>query len=262
MHIVHLSDLHIGKSDNEQKVDQITTWLVDHPSISNQDVILITGDVVDDGLLWQYEIAKGYVERLREAGFCVLCVPGNHDYGPFGITESRRSVRYFREYLSGDVVYPHLEVISGQAFILLDSMEQEMEDIEFWGAQGELGEDQLARLDQTLKNVEDDPGVENIILALHHHPFQTEFSSQLRDADAFLEVISGDGKGTSRVDCLLFGHKHVELRFNRPPEDKESQLGIDLIYNGGSTVERNQEGDMIVPVIDIREMEIRRYKVR
>lgn len=262
MDIVHLSDLHIGKSDNEKKVDRITTWLVDHPSISDPDVILITGDIVDDGMLWQFEIAKGYVERLRNAGFRVLCVPGNHDYGPFGITESRRSMRYFREYLSGNVEYPHLEVISGQAFILLDSMEQEMKDVEFWGSQGELGEGQIARLDRTLETVENDPGVETIIIALHHHPFQYEPFSKLRDADAFLEVISGEGNGTSRVNCLLFGHKHLELRFNTPPQDKESQLGIDLIYNGGSTVERNEDGNMIVPVIDIGDMKIKRYKVR
>jgi hypothetical protein len=141
-------------------------------------------------------------------------------------------------------------------------MEKEMKDVEFWGSQGELGEDQLAQLDQSLKILENDPGVENIILALHHHPFQYEPFSQLRDAETFLEVISGDTRGASRVNCLLFGHKHIELRFNTPPQDKETQLGIDLIYNGGSTVERNEEGAMIVPVIDIEVMKIRRYKVR
>ncbi len=262
MNVIHLSDLHIGKSDNNQKVDRITTWLVDNRSTHNADVVLITGDVVDDGALWQYEIAKEHVDELREVGFLVLCTPGNHDYGLFGIMESWRSFGYFKEYLSGDIKYPHLKVISAQAFILLDSMEQEIENIEFWGSEGMLGEDQLARLDQILGKVERNAGVENVILALHHHPFKYKFYSRLRDAEAFLEVISEKGRRTSRVDCLLFGHKHIELRFNTPPHDQESQLGIDLIYNGGSTVERNEDGKMTIPVIDLKEMRIRRYKVR
>lgn len=262
MNIIHLSDLHIGKSDNDRKVSRITEWLIKHRSRHESNTILITGDIVDDGATWQYHRAHEHVHRLRENDFQVLCVPGNHDYGPLGITESQRSAANFQEYLAGDVQYPHLEIIERQAFILLDSMFQEIQDVEFWGAEGELGEDQIHTLDQILQRLAGDDKVEKVVIALHHHPFEYKRFHQLRDAEQFLETITAFDGGESRVNALLFGHKHVAQRFNQPPLDKEAQYGLDLIYAAGSSVERDQSGRMNIPVIDLTKITIHRFKIK
>jgi hypothetical protein len=64
------------------------------------------------------------------------------------------------------------------------------------------------------------------------------------------------------VNGLLFGHKHIENRFNDPEENKEELFGIDLIYASGQTVERDQEGKMVIPVINVEEKTIKRYLIK
>jgi hypothetical protein len=59
----------------------------------------------------------------------------------------------------------------------------------------------------------------------------------------------------------LFGHKHLDHRFNDPDDNKEELYGIDIIYASGQTVERDAEGKMTLPVIDLEENAIYRYKI-
>lgn len=164
--------------------------------------------------------------------------------------------------ISGVKDYLHLQVIKGQAFILLDSMAEEIENIEMWGAQGNLGEEQLQKLDQILEDLAEDPGVENVFVVLHHHPFDFLFYHGLRDQADLKGVISQRINHPPRVNGLLFGHKHIENRFNDPDENKEELFGIDLIYASGSTVERNQEGRMVIPVINVEEKTIKRFLIQ
>jgi len=262
MKFFHLSDLHIGQSNNDEKTGTVTRWIIGNLAQHQAKVVLITGDVVDSGLKWEYEQAQPHIERMREEGFHVLLVPGNHDYGPFGITESKKSAGHFKTYLAGQIDFPHVEVIHNAAFILLDSMKQELAEIEIWGAEGELGEEQLTALSRILDDLEERENIEHVIVALHHHPFDYKRFHVLRDADRLMEVIHGERGSPSRVSGLLFGHKHLEMRFDSPPLDYESRYGIDLIYAAGSTVERDESGKMTLPVIDLQEMDIRRWKVR
>ncbi len=57
----------IEKGDNEWK--------------GNKPIIMITGDVVNDGAENQYKDAKDYLDELHGAGFNLRLIPGNHDYG-------------------------------------------------------------------------------------------------------------------------------------------------------------------------------------
>ncbi len=262
MRFFHLSDLHIGQSKNDQKVGVITRWIIDHASQHQARLVLITGDVVDSGFKWQYQKAQQHVERLRQAGFRVLVVPGNHDYGPLGIAESRRSAQHFKRYLTGGREFPSLEVVDRQVFILLDSMQQELEDVEIWGAEGELGDSQLQEVKLMLDDLEGDPAVDHVIVALHHHPFEYKNFHELRDAEKLMEVVANPGVSSIRVQCLLFGHKHVAMRFDHPPLDMETRYGLGLIFAAGSTVERDRSGRMTLPVIDLKQMGIKRWKIQ
>ena len=189
-----------------------------------------------------------------------LSAPGNHDYGANGIVESWDCVARFKKYISGDIDYPHRVVVDNCAFIMLDSMLQEMSDYELWGAQGELGKQQLSELDRILNDIEDNYPSLKVIVALHHHPFYYNYFLKLRDDDLFKEVIMDEDRGDSRIDCLLFGHKHSEKRFSGK-SSKEKKYNIGMIYASGSSTERNDKGKLIIPVINLDRNSIKRYSI-
>ena len=149
-----------------------------------------------------------------------------------------------------------------QAYIILDSMAEEFSTVELWGAQGNLGIDQLNKLDLILDELADNPVIERILVILHHHPFDYLFYHGLRDHADLKGVISRRIGFPPRVNVVLFGHKHLDHRFNDPGENKEELFGIDMIFASGQTVERNSNGNMIVPVIDLKEYTIQRFEVK
>ena len=261
MNIIQLSDLHIGKSNNLEKTRQVVDWILGNQDLHQSDLVVISGDLVDDGETWQFEKARDLVESLRAENYVVLTVPGNHDSGPDGFRENPDSKRDFRELISQVAEYPALFIKSGQAFVLLDSMEAEMEKMEIWGAQGYLGLKQLQKLDLLLDDLAENPAVENVILVLHHHPFDYLFYHGLRDHADLKGVISRREGQPPRVNALLFGHKHLDHRFNDPEDNKEELFGIDLIFASGQTVERDENGKMTLPVINLEDKTIQRYLI-
>lgn len=261
MKVIHLSDLHIGKSNNFEKSSQIIQWILENQPRHQSRLVVITGDLVDDGQDWQFELAAGLIKQLRDAGYIVLAVPGNHDYGPEGIREDLHSQQQFQRLISRISEYPAVFIEKGQAFVLLDSMLREMEKLEIWGAQGYLGLKQLQKLDLILDELGDNPAVENIVLLLHHHPFDYLFYHALRDHADLKGVIARRMDAPPRVNVLLFGHKHLDHRFNDPEDNKETLFGIDLIYASGQSVERDEEGKMVIPVIDLEAKTINRFRI-
>ena len=261
MNIIHLSDLHIGKSNNLEKSTILFDWILNNKEEHNSNLVIVSGDLVDDGENWQFLQAKELIDRLRDQDYVVLVAPGNHDYGPSGYRESQQSRIDFKELISGVGDYPHVYSEGGQAFIILDSMAEEFSTVELWGAQGNLGMDQLNKLDLILDELAENPVIEKILLILHHHPFDYLFYHGLRDHANLKGVISRRIGLPPRVNVMLFGHKHLEHRFNDPEENKEELFGIDMIYASGQTVERNSEGNMIVPVINLEDFTIQRFEV-
>jgi len=257
LNVIHLSDLHIGKGKNHTIFKIIRDWLVERKDMHQSFVVIITGDCVDDGELWQYKTFRYHIDHLISNGFTVLCCPGNHDYGSMGIIENNDCIRHFRKYVSTNADYPHVTIINNTVFIMLDSMMEEMRHSEFIGAQGELGKRQLNMLNYYLDDIEDNHPDEKVIIAMHHHPFYYDYFLKLRDDDLFKKVIFNKDSGEPRVDCLLFGHKHSEQRFSI----KERKFNIGVIYASGSTVERNEDGDLVVPVINLENNTIKKWGI-
>jgi 3',5'-cyclic AMP phosphodiesterase CpdA len=260
--IIHLSDLHIGQSNNLENAVRLVDWILENEDLHQSKLVVISGDLVNDGEKEQFLDAKEQLDRLRKVDYKVLVAPGNHDSGPGGFRESKRSKTYFRDLISGVKVYPHIYSKNGQAFVVLDSMEKEMASLDLWGAQGTLGRKQLQKLDMILDELAENPAIENVVLLLHHHPFDYLFYHGLRDHADLKGVISKRIDSPPRVNALLFGHKHLDHRFNDPGENKEELYGIDLIYASGQTVELDPEGMMTLPVIDLDDMTIERFKIK
>ena len=261
MKFIHLSDLHIGKSNNYEKSNLIADWIIQRKDDHQAELVIISGDVVDDGRLWQFEKAREIIDRLKEGGLLVLTAPGNHDYGPSGIIESLESQAQFSQLVNGITEYPALFLSRGQAFVILDSMQEEIRSKEIIGAQGYLGLEQLQKLDILLDDLTSNPAVENVVLVMHHHPFDYLFYHGLRDHADLKGVISRRPGKPPRVNALIFGHKHLERRFNDPDENMEELFGIDLIYASGQTVERDGDGKMVLPVIDLDAKSIQRFYI-
>ena len=71
--IAHISDLHVSKSDFDEEVLMQAVSEINH---LQPDMIVLTGDLTDNGYYTEFEQAKKYL-GLFEAP--LFAVPGNHD---------------------------------------------------------------------------------------------------------------------------------------------------------------------------------------
>jgi Icc protein len=150
------------------------------------DGLLLTGDLVQDdpgGYRWIRHVFGG-------SNVPVLCLAGNHDLpdamratlneAPFAIGGASRFGRW--------------------TVIMLDSWIANC-------ASGEIGDQQLAWLRETLREHRD----QHVLLCLHHHPIQMRSDwldhVGLRDADAFISLI----REHANVRGVLWGHVHQSL---------------------------------------------------
>ena len=89
MKFVHISDLHIGQNAvfNKRAKQLVSRIARQYASYDEKPVVLITGDLVHDGLAEQYELAKDILFKLHNQDFKLLMCPGNHDYGSDGLSD-------------------------------------------------------------------------------------------------------------------------------------------------------------------------------
>lgn len=214
--LYHISDLHIGQNYRRtQAAFHVTEMLLRQAKPINY--LFITGDLVDNGTSkFQADVQDRIISKLAPSFRLITC-EGNHDAGFYGILRKDFKPHYERKIFQdamGDV-----EVYS------LNSMAGEVGAKSF-GANGSLGEQQLRDLDSWLSEVR---GTFRVVL-LHHHPFYTGAIYRLKDADALKEIVK------DRVDVLLFGHMHDELRLT----EKENKYRIPLIHAAGSITDLNR----------------------
>lgn len=179
MRICHLSDLHVGG------VGFVPEWADRARAMVNElrpDVIVFTGDLVDDGYEHEYEAAINYCDGFEAP--VKLFVPGNHD--------ARNSGYEIFEELFG-TRYPHYEsdevVICG-----IDSSQPDIDD-------GHIGRSHYGAIRKQLS------ANKLRFLALHHHLLPIPGTGRERN----LPVDAGDLLGLCselNVDFILTGHKH------------------------------------------------------
>lgn len=239
MKVLHLSDLHFGNEsssiDEAKEARALKSKIIKRWGNSkNKPLILITGDVVDDGERYQMEDAqREFFSPLRKKGFRLLAVPGNHDYGWNGGHAKAKRFKDFKEILIGprSVTYPDVPdpINCGDYDLILiglNSMKAETGRYDGWLADGELGDDQLNVLGERLENVRDHYTKDTVVLVyLHHHPFLypddtlyekvKEYAGHyLKDGSDLMNILSG------KIDILLFGHEHRHFNFSRPMKKK------------------------------------------
>ena len=247
---IHLSDLHIG-DDEQTSENQYLKVIIDHilrryKTVKNKPVILITGDITDNGQEDEYKKAVELLSIFKTNGFILKIVPGNHDYGPCGNIYTEKSQDNFKKYILEELleiklsyttnglfdVYPIVEEVDGVVYIALDSViDNDNELLHF--ASGEMGERQLKKLAGILRGYIKTDKVR--VAYFHHHPVERSSFLKMDDAQKVMGVLS------DVVDFICFGHKHKEEELDG------SEYGVRHILASGKSTEVKRVRDIFKP---------------
>jgi 3',5'-cyclic-AMP phosphodiesterase len=186
MQFVQISDLHIGGLFKKDVFDTI----VEEVNSLNPTAIIISGDLTDDGLIFQFQQARSEIKKFNCPNLIVF--PGNHDYRHTGYL-------LFKKFFSSKQVYEFDDVV-----VLTVGTARPDRD------EGEVGHRQNLWMEESLKKHN---GTTKIV-AMHHHLIaipDTGYANVVGILDA------GDTLRAcleSKVDLVLCGHKHRPWLWN------------------------------------------------
>lgn len=186
MQIVQISDLHIGSQFLQEKFDV----LVKEINELKPDVIVITGDLTNEGLVKEYEKCRKLLSQFNAKK--IIAVSGNHDYRNTGYL-------LFKRYFPFEAVN---ELGDDTVLVTVGTARPDRNE-------GEVGYRQNLWLERTMKKYKDKVK----IVAMHHHliAIPDTGSDQLTVVDAgdVLRTVLETG-----VDVVLCGHKHRPWAWN------------------------------------------------
>jgi 3',5'-cyclic AMP phosphodiesterase CpdA len=198
--LAQISDLHIGVPNaagggRRDRVAALRRCVAAINALDPRpDLVLVTGDLVDDGVAEEYEHFRTLMAPL-DAPYYVI--PGNHDD-----RAALRAAFADHLYLPRDGAFLHY-VIEGYPLRLIG-----LDSIIPGRARGELCGERLAWLDAQLDRVPERP----TLLFLHHPPFLDgiRFWDVLncRNADGLATVV----RRHRQVVGLVAGHLHQSIR--------------------------------------------------
>ncbi|MGB2698192.1 MAG: metallophosphoesterase [Candidatus Zixiibacteriota bacterium] len=180
MKIVHISDLHVFSPNFVPEWGEKVIHMVNS---LKPEILVVTGDLTDEGHQHEYEEAKAYLNRIKVENKIV--VPGNHD---------ARNEGYV---LFEDIFKTRYPVYEDERVVILgiDSSEPDIDE-------GHIGREIYDSIKQKL------PEEEKIkILAMHHHLIPIPGTGRER----YIPVDAGDALKLcvdTKVNFVLSGHKH------------------------------------------------------
>jgi Icc protein len=190
MQFVQISDLHIG---GLFKQDALNTIVEEVNNDLKPDAVIISGDLTDEGLIFQFQQARTEINKFNCPNLIVF--PGNHDYRHTGYLLFKKffpSSKQIYEFDDDDVV------------VLTVGTARPDRD------EGEVGHRQNLWIEETLSKY----NVKTKIVAMHHHLIaipDTGYANVVGILDA------GDTLRAcleSKVDLVLCGHKHRPWLWN------------------------------------------------
>jgi 3',5'-cyclic AMP phosphodiesterase CpdA len=209
--IVHISDLHFGEHNEDLAADLLSRV----PKIK-PDLILCTGDVVDNTDTKLYDTAVEYLQKLTKicAGNAgveppLIVVPGNHDYFKGGVFWKDGKDR-FGQHFGGDQLDRYFPEHGVWVFGFDSASEGSV------GGGGQIRDEDLSRFHDRYRALEKEPGFREAfkIIAVHHHPLPVNWDKDwkqrwltMSNAGPFLSAAL-----SRRVDLVLHGHEHLQAR--------------------------------------------------
>jgi 3',5'-cyclic-AMP phosphodiesterase len=209
--VLHLSDTHLTASgydeDGVDALGALDQLLHDCRHLTGLDLVVVTGDVADDGSTEGCALVRDRVGRFAAArGIPHVYATGNHDRRP-----------EFAQALGTG----HLDADGTDVGIQLPGLGEERAAVSFAGGLRVVTLDSLvpgaghgivssAQL-EGLRTLLRDPAAGGTIVALHHPPIHTPTAPWMRDAglrnrDELAAVIAG-----TDVLAVLCGHFHLQL---------------------------------------------------
>ncbi|MBS7636433.1 metallophosphoesterase [Candidatus Bathyarchaeota archaeon] len=177
---MHISDLHCGPKLKEEMLLEA----IDEINELNPEVVIVTGDLTEDGLIEEFREAKRYLALIK----CkrLIVGSGNHDARTTGYL-------LFPKFFGNPSSVAHVD---GVSIIMLNSSRPDRDD-------GEIGYNQGLWMKSQLENC-----VNNFkIAALHHHLIPVPDTGMERnivsDAGDFLWTLT-----KHNVNLVLCGHRH------------------------------------------------------
>lgn len=184
MLLVQISDVHCGPMFRER----IFQDAVKEINAMSPDVVLITGDLTEDGLMTEFQTVRTQLKKLKADR--IIYVSGNHDY---------RSTGYilFRQFFP----FSQVTELEDAVIVVVSSARPDRDD-------GEVGNRQNLWLESTLQEYKN----KLKIVAIHHHvvPVPDTGADQITVIDAG-DVLRSLTK--SKVDLVLCGHRHRPWRW-------------------------------------------------
>ena len=184
MLLVQISDVHCGPLFRK------TVFLdaVKEINAMSPDVVLVTGDLTEEGLMSEFQTAAKLLGRLEAEK--LIYVSGNHDYRSTG-------------YLLFKQFFPFSQVTETHdaAIIVISSARPDRDDGEVGHRQNMWLEDTLAEVKGKLK-----------IVAIHHHVVPVPDTG----ADQTTVIDAGDVLRSlvqSKANLVLCGHRHRPWRW-------------------------------------------------
>lgn len=185
MLIAHISDLHCGHEFQPSVFQQAAQEI----NSLDPDVVVITGDLTDSGLLSQYREAKKRLDSLRCRN--LVATSGNHDYRSTGYLLFKQAFEFRRIVKIDDTV-----------MIVVGTARPERDE-------GEIGHRQVVWLQQTLRRYKR----KRRVVIMHHHLVQVPDTGP----DTIPIIDSGDALRAliaSKADLVLGGHRHRPWMWN------------------------------------------------
>jgi 3',5'-cyclic AMP phosphodiesterase CpdA len=247
--LAHISDLHIGPLPRAglralagKRVTGFLSWRLKRSKIHKLEVldvlakdlaaqqpdhIAVTGDLVNIALPAEFSQAYEFLKRIGPADR-VTVVPGNHD--AYVALPWIKAAGLWDEYMTGrhadggdrpprDVRdFPFVRRVGGMALIGVSTALPTRP----FSAAGELGADQLQRLDSMLEQL-GDAGAFRIVM-IHHPPFGggAYKRKSLRDSGPLAEIIAKRG-----CELMLHGHTHMsQLGRMKGPNTAVPVIGV------------------------------------
>lgn len=222
--LIHWSDLHVGRTPHEiQAVHRLVAWALAHHDPADE-AIVITGDLVETPKGELYRALYKALLPLKDAGFEVFAVPGNHDIHPKGIDLGALSDATYAGWLGyvAKIIgqtsrrWPIVWHFKGWQIVGLDSNHGSRDDWSIDLARGEIGKDQLTEMTMLAQ-------VPKTCVLLHHRANWKDSAHALKDGEALVKILD------PRVPYVLCGHQH---------EAHEVQRGDTLYIAAPRTTER------------------------
>jgi 3',5'-cyclic-AMP phosphodiesterase len=201
MRIVQMSDIHVGSRLFRPDLMEAA---IEEANEIVPDLVAIGGDLTTDGYPWEFEEAKGYLDRLECPN--VVVAMGNHDARNVGY-------RHFEDMFGPRERSLVVSVPEGEAkVVVLDSTKPDLDE-------GEVGREHYAWMDSEFRGWDRGPK----ILVVHHHilavPGTGRDRNNLRDAGDVMAILR-----ELKVDMVLAGHRHVPYVW--------SVSGVRIVHSG------------------------------